>query len=232
VKKFRIAAALLSVLVLACSDSNGDGPDDGPGDGGVSDGGVKDGGTDGGLVITNPGGGTTVNLSFGTCQAFSACGGDEHGTWDYTAVCDSKDYAAQIRQSCPSATIQSLTGTKKGTVLIAGSGIARDVVTTVNMVVTIPGSCATPLGGCAGVQTALQQAIPGTTCVASGSAGACDCSATITSTIRDATTYTKSGNRLTVANGDIYDFCITGSKMTYVEGGSNASSGIFEMTKR
>ncbi len=233
-KKLCIAAAVLSVLTLACTGSNdeglGDGgPDGGSGNGGPDGGSVADGGTDGGLVITNPGGGTTVNLSFGTCPAFTACGGDEHGTWDYTAACDSKNYAAQIQQSCPSATIKSLTGTKKGTVLIAGSGIARDVVTTVNSVVTVPGSCATPLGGCSGVQAALQQAFPGATCAASGSAGACDCSATINSTIRDATTYTKTGNRITVANGDIYDFCITGSKMTYTEGGT---TGVFEMTKR
>jgi hypothetical protein len=227
-KKLCIAAALLSALTLACTGSS----DDDPGDGGVGDGGVGDGGTDGGLVITNPGGGTTVDLSFGTCQAFSACGGDEHGTWDYTAACVSEDYAAQIKRSCSGATIKSITGTKKGTVLIVGSGIARDVVTTVNLVLTIPGSCATPLGGCSGVQTALQQEFPGTTCVASGSAGACDCSATINSTIRDSTTYTKAGSRITVANGDVYDFCVTGSKMTYREGGSNPTDGVFEMTKR
>jgi hypothetical protein len=232
-KKLCVAAVLLSALALACTGSDGEGPGDGGvGDGGVGDGGAGDGGTDGGLVITNPGGGTTVNLSFGTCPAFSACGGDEHGTWDYTAVCDTEDYAEQIKQSCPSATIKSLTGTKKGTVLIVGSGIARDVVTTINMVVTIPGSCATPLGGCSGVQTAIQQGLPGATCSATGTAGACDCSATITGTIRDSTTYTRSGSRITVANGDVYDFCITGSKMTYMEGGNDPTSGVFEMTKR
>jgi hypothetical protein len=231
-KKLCMAAVVLSVIALACTGSGDDGPGDGRPDGGAVGDGGTDGGTDGGLVITNPGGGTTVNLSFGTCPAFTACGGDEHGTWDYTAACVSKDYAAQIKQSCSGATIKSLTGTKKGTVLIAGSGIARDVVTTVNMVVTIPGSCATPLGGCPGVQATLQQAFPGTTCAASGSAGACDCGATITETIRDATTYTKAGSRITVANGDVYDFCVTGSKMTYMEGGNNPTDGVFEMTKR
>jgi hypothetical protein len=225
-KNLCFAVMSLSALALACSSS----PDEGGTDGGTDAG--TNGGDGGGLVITNPGGGTTVNLSFGTCQAFSACGGDEHGTWDYTAVCVSEDYAADLKQACSSATIKSITGTKKGTVLIAGSGIARDVVTTVNLVVTIPESCATPLGGCSGVQSALQQALPGTTCAAVGGAGACDCSATRTETIKDSTTYTKSGSRITVANGDIYDFCVTGSKMTYKEGGSEPTDGVFEMTKR
>jgi hypothetical protein len=231
-KKLCIAVLVLSVMALACSDSGDDGPGDGgSGDGGADGGTSSDGGTDGGLVITNPGGGTTVNLTFGTCPAFSACGGDEHGTWDYTTACDSKDYAAQIKQACSSASIKSLSGTLKGSILLAGAGIARDAVTTVNLVITIPASCATALGGCSGVQTVFQQAFSGGTCASAG-AGACDCSATINRTIRDATTYTKAGSRITVANGDAYDFCVSGSKMTYMEAGSNATSGVFEMTKR
>lgn len=232
-RRLGFAAVSLLSLALACSNSPDDGGTGGGMDGGT-DGGTNagtDGGADGGLVITNPGGGTTVNLTFGTCSGFSACGGDEHGTWDYTAACISEDYLTELRQACAGATLKSSAGTKKGTVLISGSGIARDVVTTVTLVITIPGSCTTPLGGCTGVQASLQQAFPGATCAAGG-AGACDCNATRNTTIRDVTTYTKSGSRITVSNGDTYDFCVSGTAMTYMEGGRDAVDGVFEMKKR
>jgi hypothetical protein len=230
-RRFSVALASAFLLALGCSSSTtSGGATDGGGGGSDAGGGTDSGGGGGDGGITDPGGGKTATLTFTSCPAFSACGGSLPGTWDYTAGCVTSDELfASAKQLCASLTTKSISGTAKGTLLFTAATVQRDVTSTVTAVLDIPSSCASLAGGCPGVQAALRQGFPTAACTGTS---ACDCTITITDTTKDSSAYTQSGNTVTLTNGDKYDVCVAGTKLTYKESGGNASPGVFELTKR
>ena len=109
----------------------------------------------------------------------------------------------------------------KGTLVFEGANLKRTVTATTTAKVTLPASC-TMSQPCSLVQLGLGLPPPtgpgfeSATCTNSASgAGACDCDVVKRIADTSTTTYTLAGNTITTADSKTYDYCVTGSKMTY-----------------
>jgi hypothetical protein len=161
------------------------------------------------------------------CPAYTACGGDPDGAFDYSKGCVG-DIFADARTQCPTLDTTGLTTTVTGTIyFIGGNALHRNVRLDISGTVVIPASCAA--GQCTTVQTELTNAGVKATCTGSAE---CTCTVTQNETRTDATTYTKSGNTVTTADGDSYEICLQGSKLTYKGASAQAEDGTWELTKR
>ncbi len=165
-----------------------------------------------------------------TC-AFTPCGGDPSGTWNYTDVClvDSEVFAA-LYNACASATVDSASGTVTGSLSMLGAKLVLNATTTVNATVTLPQSCA--FGQCAQIQGALAQGFPGATCSAGTATGSCTCNISKSTNAVAGGTYTVSGNTVTTSGGRTYDFCVSGSTLEYHETtATNPQLGVYTLSK-
>jgi hypothetical protein len=156
------------------------------------------------------GSGGDTNVTVGTCDDFTPCGGDPVGTWTYQSGCISLEDLGLL-QACATATAD-LTGTAQGTLIFTETTVARTGTLEISGVVHVPTQCV--VGGCLGVQTLMAMAYPGTTCAAT--ADGCDCTIQATFSDWDAAAYTVTGNTIT-AGGRTFDFCVDGSSLTYTE---------------
>ncbi|MEM9074128.1 MAG: hypothetical protein AAGE52_36890, partial [Myxococcota bacterium] len=169
-------------------------------DGGVMDGGASDAARDdGGVVdaavdavldaspvfdaafpdVSFPDGGGEppwVDLEVGpagSCDAFSACGGDVVGTWDVGGGCFEVDLEAAIGE-CPGAEVTRREGRGQGRVTFGADGFVRRVARSeVEADVFVPALC-TAFVSCTMIETAIQRVAEGF-CVEEAS-GACNCS--------------------------------------------------------
>ena len=171
---------------------------------------------------------TPATITFGSCVAPAACGGDVQGTWDYSAGCVDDPFAA-VKQQCPSATTSDVTGSITGTVNFVGDALYRKAKASFSGTITLPTAC-TMGAPCSAIQSAMTTAFDSVTCTGTTS---CDCKVTSHTDVDDAATFTVSGNTLTTNDGNTYDFCINGSQMTERQTNSNAAEpGNFQLKKR
>jgi hypothetical protein len=204
------------------SASNGDGGASGEGGSSSSSSSPDGGGAQ--PVSTN-----AAPISFGSsCPAFSACGGDIAGTWDYSGGCIADPFAAYKKQ-CPSATESNVSGNIVGTVNVYGNTIQRNAKASFTGTLTIPAEC-TSGASCAIVQQTLQGAFDSVVC--SGST-TCDCVVSGHVDTGSVTTFTMNGNTVVTDDGSTYDVCVDGNKLTEHETDAKAAEpGVFELTKR
>lgn len=215
-------------LVFGCSDGGDDG-DDGTvnpnRDGGVGnvdrDGGTGGNDRDGGIVETQ------CNPDFGMAQA---CGGDLTGTWSYRAACATSPVADAITQFCGNATIQADRfegGT--GNITIAGTAFSQMITVNVHVEATVPIAC-TQGFGCAGAQTALGTALPGSTATCTMAGADCSCTVDGPVTTTSQGTVTTSGGVATVDGTDTYYYCVTGDQLEYRRF-DNGDNPVFVLSK-
>ena len=229
--------SVFALLLVACTVTN-NGPatgEGGNGNGSGSDAGPQKG--DGGPGVSSDGGGaasnvtvsqTAANISFGSCQAAAACGGDVQGTWDYAGGCIDDPFAA-VKQQCPSATTSNVQGSIAGTVNFVGDALYRKAKASFSGTITLPAAC-TMGAPCATIQSAMSSAFDSVTCTGTTS---CDCVVKSHTDVDDSSTFTVSGNTLTTAGGNTYDFCVKGGQMTERQTDSSAAEpGNFSLTKR
>ncbi|CAN5680801.1 hypothetical protein BH09MYX1_BH09MYX1_60630 [soil metagenome] len=223
-------SSMLAVASVACSDGGGSAPlptsDAGTGTDAQS---TTDTGTtplDSGTVVT--GDPTAIDVSFaGSCPGATPCGGAVVGTWDYTSVCVNEPFDA-FKKSCPTAKVTNEKGTVKGRVIFDGTNVKRTSTVSFSATIDVPAECSS--GQCAAVEAALKGA--GTaSCKASG--GGCLCDLALTDKANETNAYTVQGTQVQIADGATYDFCVSGSKLSYVPAGSTKEHpGAYEMTKK
>ncbi len=225
----RCAAALgaLVSLVVACSSSSSTSSSS---SGGSSSGGSASGssGSSSGSSGADPAASTTAAPVVATmaCPTFAPCGGALSGTYDYTGGCVGDVFAA-TRMACPTLDTSGLKVTVTGSIyFLANSALHRNVKVDIGGSITIPESCAA--GQCAAAQTELQMAGVMATCTGSTS---CTCTITKTETSTASTTFTISGNTVTTADGDTYDFCVMGSGLAY-KGNAGSEDGQWQLKQR
>ncbi len=210
-----ISFGALTLLLAACSAGNG-GTNGNPDGGGQA---KPDGST----------GGVTGTISFpDQCSALQACGGDVVGTWDYTAGCVENPFTG-LKSACPALTVTGLTGTAHGTLTFTATTVARNASATVAATISVPSSCAQPMGGCAGVQKQLTDAGLVATCAG---AGDCSCSVSRSDSMDDSNGYTASGTTITLSTGDKYEYCVSSGMLGYKAVNQQKESGQFDLKKR
>jgi hypothetical protein len=167
-----------------------------------------------------------VELTFGTCAAFTACGGDEVGSWKVSGGCLSDSFLAPAQDACAGFTTSNETIKAKGIVTADGTNIVRRTQVTLTAKAFIPLSCAP--GGfnncnaiAAGAQ--FQYGFDKATCVANDAGDGCNCDIQETLAENATDTYTKSGNTLTTGNGDTFDYCVASGKLTYTQTNSQGN---------
>lgn len=169
-----------------------------------------------------------VTLQYGSCQPFTACGGDPTGTWKYAAGgCVD---ALQVAQ-CPQLTVSTPSFKIRGIVTFAGGTATRHAEAVFTAKLGIPKACvdALPIASCAGVQLGLTLAPPtgagldSATCTSDG-AGGCSCDVMDTTTEQSTGPYVVENGGMTIrtTNDDkTYDFCVGGdagpNTLTYRE---------------
>ncbi len=162
------------------------------------------------------GGPKTGALTFRGCAALTPCGGAVPGTWDFTGGC-LEDPLASFRAACPGLVERSARGTLQGSVAFTGGSasgaVSRTLQISVVADVTFPSSCVAP-ATCTLVPLLIGGYLPGATATCSGTTS-CLCTITYNRSENASTTYTTAGNSIAFANGETFDYCITGARMQY-----------------
>jgi hypothetical protein len=226
----------LGLTVLACSgDSTGEPSPGATADSGASsssggDDAASSSGGDSGEPPTKPPVSTTEGDVVFTeaCPAFSPCGGAPSGTYDYESGCLG-DIFAQLKEACPAIDFSGAKITVAGSLYFMGNALARDVVTKASGDVVVPAQCAQAAGGCPGVEALLKNSFDTVSCTG---ATACTCTVSRTDTGQSATTFTVSGDKLTTADGESYDFCENAGALEYQGETAGAEDGVWKLKKR
>lgn len=165
----------------------------------------------------------------GACPAFTACGGDEVGIWDFAGGCIEVDLSAV--SACAGATVTRREGYGRGCVDFDGTFGRRVGQATVEIETHVPPSICTA-AGCMVLQNQLRaNGVTGATCTDATDAG-CDCEASTTTNLEQASAYTIEGNTI-VAGSRRWDYCVDSGTMTYTDVTlGTAEPGIYELNER
>ena len=163
-----------------------------------------------------------------TCAAFTPCGGDVEGTWDYAEGCVTDPFN-EVRATCPSATLENLTVKGQGFVTLNAGEAARNLTLSGSGVLNVPAAC---VSGTTCNSIAATLSATGATATCADADGGCRCDASLKKVIKESTTYTLSGNTL-VTNGRTYEYCVSGSTLQHRETGSSPTEpGTYKLTRR
>lgn len=241
-----LAAAALAWTGCSSSDTSTDTPDSGTnaGDSGVhtdpsddDDAGTQDNdsGTDAGVdaSIDAP----QVDLKFGNCDAFAACGGDPKGSWHVASGCVDEEAFDFAKDICAALKVSNVVFKAKGLVDVTATNIDRRTEVFFSATFGIPKPCADIVGGdCNSVATALKLPqygnLDAATCKSDGANG-CTCDVSDTEAQHIADTYTQNANTITTGSGQTYDICVdTGkSEVSYRETTAKALPATFVLAK-
>jgi len=166
------------------------------------------------------------------CSAFSACGGDVEGTWDYTGGCAQVDLS-QLQQGCAGMTVTNTSAAVVARVVFSGGSVTRNYTVTGKATANLPASCLQlGVASCAEIQSAITSGPTTAACSDDGNGG-CTCAITSTTSDEGTTTYTIQGDQIATGDGNEYTFCAQGGSMTYSHvSGSSPEEGVFTLTKR
>jgi hypothetical protein len=220
---------------VTTADAGGGGTDGSTAaDGGGSDGSsaadaAKDTGVDAALT------GAFATITYGSCPTFTACGGDVKGTWNVSGGCVSSDLFKAAKQQCPGIVESNVVFQARGYVTADATTVTRNTEVKFTAKLAIPSNCKAAVGACATVGSALVFAgLKTATCTDDAGTGGCNCDVgdTIADTSSDA--YVTAGNTLTTGSSTsarTFDYCVAGSKLSYIETTAKAIPVTFELTK-
>ena len=165
----------------------------------------------------------TVDIAYGTCPAFTKCGGDIVGTWKVTGGCVGSDAFADAKAQCAGLQESDVVIKASGTVVATATKVQRTTTVTLSAKVAIPKTCAQGITNCALIGAGLQSgALPGApkfdtaTCTEAGTS--CNCTVAVTVDEKTDDSYTAAGGVVTTTNPTrTFDYCVDGNKTTYKE---------------
>jgi hypothetical protein len=165
-----------------------------------------------------------VPIAYGTCPAFTKCGGEIVGSWKVSGGCLSSDTFAAAKDRCPGLTESDVVIKASGTVVATATTVERKTTVKLSAKVTLPkDGCGFLVPDCGLIGAGLKSGqLPGTpkfddaTCTDGGTECNCTVAATVTEDKLD--TYTVADGVLTTANPTrTFDYCVQGNKTTYTE---------------
>ena len=161
----------------------------------------------------------------------SPCGGAVLGTWDYASLCiPEAELLDPIKAFCPTATLLSASGTGRGRVTFGALSVVRDIDWSGTGSLNVPEACS--LGGCANAQAALRMVPSFATATCTGTAD-CACTVPLSGSTLGEDAYTQAGSQLKLATGHDYDYCVSGSTLTYKDVTAATSElGVATLIKR
>lgn len=239
-----VTVGLFTAAWLGCggsesdsSSSSGGTPDSGSETSTTADSGPSDAGGGSKLDVKFDGNidAPEVTVTFGACPEFTACGGDETGSWKVTGGCLSEEVLADAKAACAGFTTSNEVIKAKGTVTADGANVVRQTQVKLTADAHIPASCTSAVGGDCTLVALGAQAQLGfdkATCAAADGGDGCDCSVEKTILEQSADTYTKNGNTITTGAGDTFDYCVAAGKLSYTQtNGQNPYPLVLELGK-
>ncbi len=192
-------------------------------------------------------------IRFSTCaETFTACGGNEFGTWSLASTCVNSSLADSFNQmiaveypNCGQS-FTDMTMSSTGAVTYDGINYARTgslqsngkmAITSACLAEQIPGLVLTA-NSCSNLAKVLPTMYPGTTFNCAYGGGTCNCDTNSVQTLEATGTYVKSGNSIIESVDQVaYSYCINGDEMSqYGRLGSTTTgvlfSGITHLTKQ
>lgn len=152
-----------------------------------------------------------------TCPAFTACGGDEVGSWCYADVCMTKDellapVVAQAMAFLPACMVDDVEvrgsmGTIDGTATLTGSMLTRTVTSSATGTFYLGPDCV--FLNCMFMEMEINRALGDSgmaTCTPDGDG--CECDITFDSMVNESDTYTLDGNTIVTGSDRRYDYCV------------------------
>jgi hypothetical protein len=180
--------------------------------------------------------GPLVDLQYGNCTGFSACGGDPIGTWKITGGCVDDTVFDSATSQCPGLTSSTVVFQARGTIVADATTITRTTEVKLTATFAVPQVCkeSNPLGTkCPDLETALKvgAGLDTATCKDAAAGGGCDCDVGQTTNEATADAYTTSGNTLTSA-ARTFDYCVAESELKFKETTAKAPlPGFLTLTK-
>lgn len=164
------------------------------------------------------------------CPAFTACGGDEVGTWDVTGGCLEIEGPGAVLEMCPGATFD-VEARGRGRVTFDGDTAVRAAQSEIIATVFVPTLCASFVGGCPAIEDLIQMQTPDSACVTT-TAG-CVCEGRQHFVIDDADGYTIEGDQIVSATlMRRWDYCVMDGMLRYQDVSDEVASrepGIIEL---
>ena len=199
------------------------------GGGGNTDGGSTTEGGGGGGDPDAAGGGEagpagTVSITYGSCEAFTKCGGALVGSWKVTGGCLGPETLAPVKAQCPTLKESDVTIRASGTLDITATNVKRNTTTDVSAKLLVPKSCV-QIPSCAAVEFGLRAGVGGgprfETAKCADVGASCDCAVAVKLTETSDETYTVNDGVLTTAADRTYEHCVQGNKLRYRETTNN-----------
>jgi hypothetical protein len=129
---------------------------------------------------------------------------------------NSADVFPSVEAACPGTTFSNLSGTQQGGVNFDAATVHRDVHLHLAGTMAVSGQCA--MAGCAAIQQSLHNTFTSVVCTGTTT---CSCDFVYDFTNVDNAAYVISGSRITTDPGTNsereYDYCVSGSSLTYQE---------------
>jgi hypothetical protein len=180
--------------------------------------------------------GPFVAITYGSCAAFTPCGGDPIGSFTVTGGCVGNGAFAAAKTQCPGIVESDVVIQARGTVVTDATTIVRDTEVKLAAKLFIPASCVTAAGGSCGTIEAgitFVGKLDTATCATDG-AGGCNCNVGDTTAEKTTDTYTKTASSITTGTGATertFDYCITGNELQYLETTANSVPATYVLTK-
>ena len=150
----------------------------------------------------------------GSCPGFTPCGGDIVGVWDLNGGCFEVDIESSI-SACPGAMVTRRVGRGRGRVVFRADGTAHRVAESVVEADTFFPAVCTAFYSCDMLQSAMRMLVTEATCT-EDSAGDCNCTSRLITSIDDTDTYTIEGNEIVGGfSGKRWEYCIAGDRLDY-----------------
>jgi len=153
-----------------------------------------------------------------TCPAFTACGGDLVGTWQYGDTCVTiAEAEGALDEACATATFVSGGGTVEGYVSFDGSMVNRTVTTTVDVNFFVPTACTMGFG-CLIVGPAIESMTTLDAVTCTDATGGCDCHIVDSDTVTESAAYTVMSNVFQNSTTTRrWEYCVDGGTLTVRE---------------
>jgi len=228
--RFGLGLGVVAMLGLVTGCSSDASPAT-PSAGGSSAGGSSAGGSSAG---GSSAGGSSAGGSGSQCAAFTPCGGELTGTWNFERACASSSelqHIADASKICPAGTA-SATESLSGTATFDAQGVLKlDTTTAATLTLGVPTSCLKTGQDCAAIQASIAAQTGVTQASCSQVATGCSCTYSISVASKQEQTYVKNGTSIAVTDptdGTVTntDFCVQGTSLDLRD-----DTGTFELTR-
>ncbi len=152
----------------------------------------------------------------GTCDDFTACGGDIVGSWDVRGGCLEVAIMDAL-SDCPGADVTRREGRGRGCVTFGEDGFATRVADAIVEVdLFVPSSCAAFVS-CASIESQIAATGVDVSCPVDD-VGNCLCTTRVVSRIDNRDAYRTEGDEIvSTTGGKRWEYCVDGEDLTYVD---------------